>query len=58
LRDSDILATPKEGPIKGIISHIIVVSPLEHQEECSKEITSRRAKSGSWERIGVALCKD
>jgi len=31
---------------------------LEHQEDCSNEISRRRGKSGSWERIGVALGKD
>ena len=37
-----------------------MVSPLEHREECSKELTcsSIRAKSGIWERVGVALCKE
>jgi hypothetical protein len=34
-----------DSPIKGTIYHLILVSPLEHQEECSKEISSGRVKA-------------
>jgi hypothetical protein len=46
-----------DSPIKKIINHIIVVRPLENQEWYSKGNSSRRAKSESWERMGVALGK-
>ena len=46
-----------DSPIKETIYHLILVSSLEHQEECSKEISSRRAKGGLCESVEVALCK-